>query len=97
MIVSFDENQSIVLIRFDEEKNKVVVTINNNFTSDYPDYKVDQVMDVLSGLLELVDRKMEQQDILSFEPDPELLEKIEEKQKEDEKGAKVIHFTRRKQ
>ena len=97
MIVSFDENQSIVLIRFDEEKNKVVVTINNNFTSDYPDYKVDQVMDVLSGLLELVDSKLGHQDILSFEPDPELLEKIEEKQKEDEKSAKVIHFTRRKQ
>ena len=97
MIISLDENQSIILIRIDDETDKVVVTVNQNFRNDYPSEKINRINQVLAFLYDELHYDIDRQQILEFEPDEELLKKIEKRREEEEKKSNVIHFTRREQ
>ena len=85
MIISLDENQSIILIRIDDETDKVVVTVNQNFRNDYPSEKINRINQVLAFLYDELHYDIDRQQILEFEPDEELLKKNRKKEEKRKK------------
>lgn len=95
MIVSLDENQSIIMLKYDDAVDRVVITVNNNFRSDYPEEKVNRINEVLAFLYDEFSYNLDRQQILTFEPDDELLERVEKRRKEEEKKCNIIHLSKR--
>lgn len=97
MIISLDENQSIILIRICEETDKVIITVNQNFRNDYPSEKINRINQVLAFLYDELDYSVSRRQVIEFEPDEELIKKIDERREEEEKQSNVIHFSKREQ
>ena len=77
-----------------------MVTVNNSFRSDYYEEDIDRILEVVGrmmGTLNAEPRENIPEDII-FEPDPELVDRIDDYKKSlNQSESKIIFFPRRKQ
>ena len=101
MKLELDPNQGCVLIQ-ENDKGHFYLKVGTYFLKDYPEEKAEAMLQLLQGIVGIVEYAPEvvarmsdlafpvEEDDIHFDPDPQLLKAIKEKQKDDN----VIDFTK---